>query len=158
MFVCVPHPSPHVLPVGIFRFGLSLWNRSFCSWLVEHRKRTWWLKVSVLPQMEMGGRLLLSLCSRNLPLQILLIPNQYLISPLSVGAHYLEVMEEDSVYLLVVLCCVYSREISNPNRFSSRKRCSDIIPNIKYHWWNLLCSPNMSLFNCFKDEMRDKQM
>lgn len=36
--------------------------------------------ISILLQMEMGGHLLLSLCLRNLPLQILLLSNQ---SPLS---------------------------------------------------------------------------
>lgn len=36
--VVCPHPSPLVLHLKIFRSGLSLCNRTSCSWLVEYRK------------------------------------------------------------------------------------------------------------------------
>lgn len=68
--VVCPHPSPLVLPLEIFGSGLSLCNRTLCSWLVEHKKRTWWPIIAVLPQMEAQGHWLLSLCLRNVTGQI----------------------------------------------------------------------------------------
>lgn len=142
--VVCPHPSPLGFPLKIFRSGLSLCNRTSCSWLVEHRKRTWWPVISVLPQMETENWLL-NLCLRSLTGQIFWI---LYLSPLGLGGD-----GRDSVYPVccrLTVYCVCSSEFQTQIGFgkgiSSRKRCGDII-SIKCHWWNLPCSPKTILLS-----------
>lgn len=134
--VVCPHPCPLVLPLEIFRTGLSLCNRTFCSWLEEHRKRTWWQIISILPQMETQGHWLLSPCLRNLTGQIF----QILISFWG-----LERMERTQFSQFIVdwqytVARRFQTQTGFGKSISSRKRCGDII-SMKCHWWDLPCSP-----------------
>lgn len=120
--VVCPHPCPLVLPLEVFRTGLSLCNRTLCSWLEEHRRRTWWPIISILPQMETQGHWLLSLCLRNLTGQIFQIFN---LSPFGAWRGW------KGLSLPSLLYCVCSQEISIPNWF-----CEKYFQQEKMWWYN----------------------